>query len=171
MVLLNSTTAFLIGGQQQYEHVKPNSYLLNTAANSKEWIQGPSLKQGRNDHSCGRIRKDASNIEFSTIVVGGYDDGKILKSVEILDDGANEWRSGPDLPFGIRYASLVEDPSGGVILVGGSSDDNRPLKTLFKLSDAGDDAQWIEMPQKLKAGRASHTSFLVPDGITSCSLL
>ncbi len=169
MVLLNSTTAFLIGGRLQHKNFKSNSYLLNTAAKSKEWIQGPPLKLGRNDHSCARIRKDSSSHQFSIIVVGGW--GKDLTpSVEVLDDGANEWRNGPDLPFGIRYASLVEDPSGGVILVGGQSEENRYLNTLFKLSDAGDDAQWIEMPQKLKVGRSSHTSFFVPDGITSCSL-
>ena len=168
MVLLNSTTAFLIGGQQEETNFKPYSYLLNTEANSQEWIQGPTLNLGRNDHSCARIRKDASNLEFSTIVVGGYN-GTIMKSVEILDDGASEWRNGPDLPFGIRYASLVEDPAGGIILVGGF-DDNYHLNTLFKLSDAGDEAQWIEMPQKLKLRRSGHISFLVPDGITSCSV-
>ena len=85
-----------------------------------------------------------------------------------MDEGASEWRNGPDLPFGISHASLVEDPSGGVILVGGRSDNNDYLKTLFKLSDAGGDAKWVEMPQKLKVGRSVHTSFLVPD--TLCSV-
>ena len=28
---------------------------------------------------------------------------------------------GPDLPFGIPDADLIEDPAGGVILVGGNS--------------------------------------------------
>ena len=76
-----------------------------------------------------------------------------MTSVEILDEGASEWRNGPDLPFGITEAALVEDPTGGVILVGGKSDDEKFLRTLFRLSDAGDDAKWIEMPQKLEFGR------------------
>jgi hypothetical protein len=172
MVLLNSSTSFLIGGKQDESYSSPNSYLLNTASNSQEWIKGPSLKIGREHHSCARIRKDSSSHQFSIIVVGGWNHRNFekLESVEILDEGASEWRNGPDLPFGISHASLVEDPSGGVVLVGGNSFDNRHLKTLFSLSDAGDDAKWIEMPQKLKIGRYDHTAFLVPDDVATCSL-
>jgi hypothetical protein len=32
-----------------------------------------------------------------------------MSSVEILDEGADEWREGPELPFGIDQAQLVED--------------------------------------------------------------
>ena len=168
MVLLNSTTAFLIGGIQQGVNYSPNSYMLNTAENGQEWIQGPALNYGRFYHSCARVRTGSSS-RFSIIVVGGYN-GTYMTSVEVLDEGANEWRNGPDLPFGILLASLVEDPAGGVILVGGQSRDDSYLQTLFRLSDAGDDAEWVEMPQKLKIGRREHTSFLVPDDIASCSL-
>ena len=176
MVLLNSTTAFLIGGvfagqpPQARQDYSPKTYLLNTAANSQEWIQGPILNIGRDYHGCARIRKDNSSHQFSVIVVGGGNQGGPLLSVEILDEGASEWRNGPDLPFGIRFGSLVEDSSGGVILVGGESHETRYLQTLFRLSDAGNDAKWKEMPQKLKFGRNRHTSFLVPDNIASCSL-
>ena len=173
MVLLNSTTAFLIGGVDGSESgiiYSPNTLFLNTESSSQEWVQGPTLNIGRDYHSCGRIRKDSSSHQFSVIVVGGGNK-QPLKSVEILDEGASEWRNGPDLPFGIRFGSLVEDPTGGVILVGGfSSFDNQYLQTLLRLSDAGDDAKWIEMPQKLKFGRNEHTSFLVPNNIVSCSL-
>jgi hypothetical protein len=54
--------------------------------------------------------------------------------------------------------------------VGGRSREDVDLQTLFRLSDAGDDAEWVEMPQKLKFGRRSHTSFLVPDVVASCSI-
>jgi hypothetical protein len=37
--------------------------------------------------------------------------------------GSNTWRSGPDLPFGIADAAIVEDSRGGVILIGGRSED------------------------------------------------
>jgi hypothetical protein len=168
MVLLNSTTAFLIGGRQQEVVYSPNSYLLNTAANSPEWVQGPTLNYGRSFHSCAGIRT-GSQSKFSIIVAGGYN-GTYMTSVEILDDGADEWRNGPDLPKGIYLASMVEDPAGGVILIGGRSNDDQYLQTLFRLSDAGDDAKWVEMPQKLKTGRYRHISFLVPDDIATCTL-
>jgi len=168
MVLLNSTTAFLIGGRQSAFIYSPNSYLLNTATNSQEWIQGSTLNYGRRYHSCARIQTDSSTT-FSVIVVGGYN-GTYMTSVEILDEGANKWRNGPDLPFGVCLAALIEDPTGGVILVGGQSKNDANLQTLFRLSHAGEDAKWVEMPQKLKIGRREHTSFLVPDDITSCSL-
>jgi hypothetical protein len=168
MVLLNSTTAFLIGGTQQGVGYSSNSYLLNTAANSQEWIKGPALNYGRSYHKCARIRTDSSS-RFSIIVVGG-NNGTDMKSVEILDEGENEWRNGPDLPFGIWTASLVEDPIGGVILVGGYSNNDYNLQTLFRLSDAGYDAEWVEMPQKLQIGRFYHTSLLVPDDIATCSI-
>jgi len=169
MVLLNSTTAFLIGGVYQGNTNMPNSYLLNTAINNQEWIEGPKLSFGRDDHSCARIRKDSSSHQFSIIVVGGKN-GTYMKSVEILDEGTNEWRNGPDLPFGIYGASLVEDPAGGVILVGGRSSNDIYLETLFRLSDAGKNAEWFKMPQNLKPGKYSHTAFLVPDDVVSCSL-
>jgi hypothetical protein len=91
-----------------------------------------------------------------------------MTSVEILDEGASEWRNGPDLPFGIIDASLVEDSEGGVILVGGESRDDQYLQTLFRLSDAGDQTKWVELPQKLKTGRKAHTAFLVPDQHATC---
>jgi hypothetical protein len=167
IVLQNSTTAFLIGGGPQETEYSPNSYFLNTAASTLEWIQGPTLNYGRDSHSCARIRKGNSN-KFSIIVVGGYN-GTFMTSVEILDESSNEWRIGPDLPKGIFLSTLVEDHAGGVILVGGNSLSDAYLQTLYRLSDAGDDSSWIEMPQKLKMGRLWHTSFLVPDDIVSCS--
>jgi len=169
MVLLNSTTAFLIGGKQNKCIYSSNTYLFNTAANSPKWFKGPKLNLDRKSHSCARIRKDSSSYQFSIIVVGGYN-GNYMTSVEMLDEGASEWRHGPDLPSEISDASLVEDPAGGVILVGGQSNNDIHRQTLFRLSNGENDAQWVEMPQKLKVGRSRHTSFLVPDDVISCSL-
>ena len=65
-----------------------------------------------------------------------------MSSVEILDEGSNEWRQGPDLPFGIFGGAMVEDPEGGVILIGGSAHSNPYyLDTLFRLSHVGDGAK------------------------------
>ena len=164
MVLLNSTTAFLIG-------ITRMTLLMNTEAQKLEWIQGPKLNFGREGHSCARIRKDSSSLQFTVIVVGGWGDTSATKSVEIFDEEQNEWRNGPDLPLGIYDASIVEDPAGGVVLVGGYSAERSTLDTLFRLSDAGDDAQWVEMPQKLKTGKNKFISFMVPDDVASCSII
>ena len=145
------------------------TFYFDTATTLQYWYQGPKIKFERDDHSCARIKTNSSSNQYSVIVAGRYNYTK-MKSVEILDVGASEWRSGPDLPFGITEAALVEDPTGGVILVGGKSDDEKFLWTLFRLSDAGDDAKWIEMPQKLKFGRFGHNAFLVPDDVASCSI-
>ena len=42
----------------------------------------------------------------SIIVVGGWSDAEI-SSVEILDEGSNQWRKGPDLPFPICCSAMV----------------------------------------------------------------
>jgi hypothetical protein len=45
---------------------------------------------------------------MSIIVAGGYDNTySRLSSVEILDEGSNEWQTGPELPFGIVDSQLV----------------------------------------------------------------
>ena len=56
--------------------------------------------------------------------------------------------------------------SGGVILIGGDSEDESFLSTLYRLEDA--ESEWKEMNQKLKHGRDLLTAFLVPDDITNC---
>jgi len=56
MALLNSTTVVLIGGKLGDKYYSPDTYMLNTAAESEEWIQGPALNFGRDYHSCAIIR-------------------------------------------------------------------------------------------------------------------
>ncbi len=56
MALLNSTTVVLIGGKLGDKYYSPETYMLNTAAESEEWIQGPALNFGRDYHSCAAIR-------------------------------------------------------------------------------------------------------------------
>jgi hypothetical protein len=169
MVLRTSTLILLIGGRIEEQPQSRSTYSYDTTL--PFWFDGPTLIAGREDHSCARIRTNSSSNQYSVIVVGGLNyDGSYMKSVEILDEGAGEWRNGPDLPFGITDAALVEDPKGGVILVGGRSKTDEYLQTLLRLSDAGDDAEWVELPQKLKMGRSSHNAFMVPNDVASCSI-
>ena len=96
-----------------------------------------------------------------------------LSSVEILDVNSNEWKTGPELPFGIKLSQMVEDPNEGVILIGGQSRDKDSsmviLDILYQLPHGGQDAVWTKMEQKLKVGRRIHVAFLVPDNIVDCS--
>ncbi len=92
-----------------------------------------------------------------------------MSSVEILHEGSNEWQTGPELPFVISFAQMVEDQNGGVVLIGGDSSSEDILDTLYQLSHGGHDAVWTKMVQKIKTGRYWHTAFLVPDNIVDCS--
>ncbi len=105
---------------------------------------------------------------MSIIVAGGYD-SSYLSSVEILDEGSNEWQTGPELPFGIRFSQMVEYQNGGVVLIGGYSSPGVNLDTLYQLPHGGQDAVWTKMEQKMNTGRYEHTAFLVPDNIADCS--
>ncbi len=106
---------------------------------------------------------------MSIIVAGGSGGSSFLSSVEILDEGSNEWHTGPELPFEIERSQMVEDQNGGVVLIGGRSSSVNNLDTLYKLPHGGQDAIWTKMEQKMKTGRHLHTAFLVSDNIVDCS--
>jgi hypothetical protein len=96
MVALNSTHVMVIGGIQNLTNFAQKTFILDLAKSA--WSKGPSLKVGRNGQSCTRIATDESGLKFSTIVIGGmftFQQPYALTSVELLDDGSNEWRQGP----------------------------------------------------------------------------
>ncbi len=108
---------------------------------------------------------------MSITAAGGYnyDGSGYLSSVEILDEGSNEWQTGPELPFGIDSSEMVEDQNGGVALIGGWLTSGDILDTLYQLPHGGQDAVWTKMEQKMKTRRNSHTAFLIPDNVVDCS--
>ena len=53
------------------------------------------------------------------VAIGGISQTGLEKSVEVLTSDWQTWNSGPSLPHGISGAVAVQDPNGGVILVGG----------------------------------------------------
>jgi len=166
-VLVNSTTVMVIGGEQNARQ-SSDTYLFNTE--NEVWTEGPKLSKIRSHASCGRIRKDSQSQEFSIIVAGGLDEnGTTLSSVEILDLGSNEWRAGPDFPFGIQEAKMVEYQNGEVILVGGISyPANQPI---FQLQHGGADVDWTTMLEQMleeDLGSELAFAFLVPDSIVEC---
>ncbi len=167
MVTVNSTTVMAIGGRQNNQCSGKTFYFT---FGEESWTEGPELKIERGYHSCGKIRRNKESQEMSIIVAGGYDGSPYLSSVEILDEGSNEWQTGPELPFGIRLSEMVEDQNEGVALIGGDSSSSvGDLDTLYQLSHGGQDAAWTKMEQKMKTGRAWHTAFLVPNNIVDCS--
>jgi hypothetical protein len=166
MVTVNSTTVMAIGGFQNNQISGKTFYF---SFGEESWTEGPELKNKRWYHSCGKIRRNKESQEMSIIVAGGYDGSSILSTVEILDEGSNEWQTGPELLFGIRSAQMVENQNGGVILIGGRTSSDVDLDTLYHLPHGGQDAVWTKMEQKMKIGRLWHTAFLVPDNIVDCS--
>jgi hypothetical protein len=167
MVTVNSTTVMAIGGRQNNQ-ISGKSFYFTFGEES--WTEGPELKNIRRYHSCGKIRRNKESQEMSIIVAGGLDSGSsYLSSVEILDEGSNEWQTGPELPFGIEDSQMVEDQNGGVILIGGESSSVGNLDTLYKLPHGGQDAVWTKMEQKMNTGRSAHTAIFVPDNIVDCS--
>jgi hypothetical protein len=113
MVTVNLTTVMVIGGYQNGQDFSGKTFYFTFGEES--WTEGPELKNKRWYHSCGKIRRDKDSQEMSIIVAGGYYSGSsIFSSVEILDDGSNEWQTGPELPFGIAESQMVEDQNGGV---------------------------------------------------------
>ena len=78
MVAINSTCSMVIGGNSDsaltffYDH------------NQDEWINGPSLIQGRSKHASGIVTDEVTDEHFVTVTGGGFPD---LDSTEILQDG------------------------------------------------------------------------------------
>ena len=173
---INSTITFLIIGGLNYHGLSlKESYTFSF--DKKEWVQHKALlKTRRGLATCGRIFTNSSGKEYTTIVVGGYLVGVVggLKTTEVLDDSANHWRPGPELPVGTASAVMVQDWEGGVILVGGSFSEityEDSYDTLWRLSDVGPNAAWIKMKQKLKTPRYGHVAFFIPDSLTSCTIV
>jgi hypothetical protein len=164
MVKVSSNIVMIIGGIQGGQYSK-KTFLLDIKENA--WKEGPSLLQERAKLSCGQIRSDKNSSEFSIIVAGG-DNGHLV-TTEVLDQSNGEWRLGPALPRLTILAQLVEDADGGVVLIGGLTMGMYYLDTLFRLPHAGQDGKWVELPQKLKIGRDSHTAFMVPDNLANCN--
>ena len=78
---------------------------------------------------------------------------------------SGKWTHGPRLPVTSQDATLLTDADGGVVLIGGASNENEFEKRLWYLSDA--QSRWELLPRALRFGRHGHTAFFVPDDVVS----
>ena len=62
MLLMNSTTAMVIGGTQNTKYSN-RTYFYHFNANT--WIRGPDLITGRSYHACGMVKKNKNSDEVS----------------------------------------------------------------------------------------------------------
>jgi hypothetical protein len=164
MVRHEGTSLMVIGGQQQTKVFAANTFILNLVG--QEWTEGPTLNHARQFHACSRIPSSVGSSDYSIIVAGG-NNGSYISSVEILDNGSNTWRAGPDLPTTICCGVFVEHPAGGVVLIGGKSGATTYLDTIYYLPHAGPNAEWELLDQKLSLARGQHTAFIVTDEVAS----
>ena len=163
-VYVNKTTIFVMGGSDQYGSKSSSNYMNS---DNLKWIPGPSMVHPRNALACGRILKSQNSVTFSTIVVAGSNTA-FLSSVEILDDGSNTWRSGPDLPIKAVALRILEDPRGGVIVVGGTNG-TAANQNVYRLKHAGPNAQWETLPQQTSQMRYWVAAVMIPNELVNCT--
>ena len=167
---------FLIGGSSDFTGSSGKTLFFHVAEN--RWISGPELNVARRYHSCGIMNwknPKSNSVEQVVVAAGGQTVrrfsgdqlGLQLSSVEQLfvEDLKSGWTIGPDLPFNISTAAIVEFEDGLVLVGGfGAEVDGRHL---YRLSTP--DGTWTEMEQTLKEEyRRGQVAFLIPDELTNC---
>ena len=148
MVIRSPSTVMIISGNQGGSY-SGNTYTLNDF--QTYWANGPPLNIPRFGHSCGKILENGKSTKFSIIVVAGHNSNG-FSPLEFLDEDALSWRLGQNIPS-FRYGlSLVEDLSGGIIILGGLSGSGVYSTSLYHLSNAGVSTQLELLTQKLSKG-------------------
>jgi Kelch motif len=72
----------------------------------------------RGGHACSTLPTSRMSAKESIIVAGGWNaDRTVSSTVQILDEGSNEWRSGPKLPSPIAGAAMVKHPGTNDICI------------------------------------------------------
>ena len=164
MVTFSSTT-MVIGGTQNGTDSK-NSFIITDT--DKQWRSGPAMIHTRRSFACSRIPTNGNSNQFSTIAVAGL--GFYSSTTEVLDDSATSWRLGPELPTSYYDHSLVQDPKGGVILLGGKKGANIVTNQIYKLNDAGPTSNWELLGQTLKVANYNFVAFSFLDSTINCTV-
>jgi hypothetical protein len=194
LVLLNDTTALLIGGQ--YPNTTSSKATSYFNFEDKIWTVGPSLMTGRYIHSCALFKSPQYGNTDTVIVTGGHNElDNASTSTEILNFYSNNpsWTSGiiicnyyiqitvsnsivtyilwycvfagSNVPEATKKSKMVPTPDGtGVVLIGGTF----TRQDLYELKCSSSSCNWSLMEQRLSVERFYHNAFYVPDGFAVC---
>ena len=86
---VNATTFIISGGSTNTNDQSPLTWYYNHV--TQKFQPGPSLMEGREEHTSGAVVDQETN-ENIVVVAGGYNNGNVLDSTELLIDG--EWQQG-----------------------------------------------------------------------------
>ena len=86
MIYHNSTTIYVIGGEQGNSDSSDKTWIIDPN-NNFHTKEGPTLNTGRIYHSCGKLIKNGKTF---LVVVGGKNNGESLDTVEVLDVSTNQ---------------------------------------------------------------------------------
>lgn len=128
---------------------------------STTWTETGRMMEPRDYHSCSKIKSDEGVYEEAYLVIGGKNNG----NVEILLNVDSQWQSRNKFltERNIYNAVALQEPGGGVLLIGGQSDAVTLSYFLYMLPNGGVDANWERLSIKLKSPRHSHVAFYIPD--------
>jgi hypothetical protein len=130
MVKLNATTVLVAGGVFPNFTASTVTYIYNDVY--KTWFSGPKLNQARQSHKCGKIMVDSTSNKWGVVAIGGMNAtslGTVLSTVEFLDPDLMAWKIIKPVPVPVAGFGLVEDPTGGVFVIGGLK--SRGKETFF----------------------------------------
>ena len=86
---VNASTLIISGGSTNNNNQSPLTWYYNHV--TQKFQPGPSLMKGREEHTSGTIVDKKTN-ENIVVVTGGYNNGDVLDSTELLING--EWQQG-----------------------------------------------------------------------------
>ena len=86
---VNASTFIISGGSTNTNDQSPLTWYYNHV--TQKFQPGPSLMEGREEHASGTVVDQETN-ENIVVVAGGYNNGDVLDSTELLIDG--EWQQG-----------------------------------------------------------------------------
>jgi hypothetical protein len=86
---VNASTLIISGGSTNTNNQSPLTWYYNHV--TQKFQPGPSLMKGREEHTSGTVVDKETN-ENIVVVAGGYNNGDVLDSTELLING--EWQQG-----------------------------------------------------------------------------
>ncbi len=157
LVKLNSSTAMMIGGDNELDPVKRKTFFLDIQTGRS--LPGPELNMARCWHKCG-VLLDPGDGNHQVVLAAGGLNGDYLKSTEMWVVGSNQgWTEGPDLPVHINHAEEVVVNNVNKLLVVGCGEPET-MMYLFE-HDWNEGWIWSKLDQELSMPRKRSMSMLI----------